>query len=133
MPKRKAYLIQRAKNVAKTREKNEIQPDIYMPKSESENKISSAGDTQKLIANFPCPKCLKFGLKTLCENVNLFQSKVEVYCETCGLVNTLMKNLQKRGKKTILAFMSKISQTRTLFPISTPRRRKAFSCGNRTI
>jgi hypothetical protein len=32
---------------------------IFMPKNDNENRISSAGDTQKLISNFPCPKNTK--------------------------------------------------------------------------
>ena len=57
MPKRKASHINRSAalhNYKHPKEKPE-----YVPKNESENRISSAGDTQKLIANFPCPKCLQ--------------------------------------------------------------------------
>jgi transcription elongation factor Elf1 len=57
-----------------------------MPENATENRISSAAHTQKLIANFSCPKCSKFGLKTTQSTINLFQTKVDVYCKFCGPV-----------------------------------------------
>ena len=80
MGRKKACIKARMANFCKKIEEPEIP---YMPENATENRIYSAAHTQKLIANFSCPKCSKFGLKTTQSNINLFQTKVDVYCKFC--------------------------------------------------
>ena len=87
------------------------EPEIpYMPENATENRISSAAHTQKLIANFSCPKCSKFGLKTTQSNINLFQTKVDVYCkfqnqknnEAGGTKRIIREQKKEKNKKRII-------------------------------
>ena len=104
MPKRKGYNAakSRAKNLEKYMEAKT--PERYIPENESENRISSAGHTQRLVSQFSCPKCSQFGLRATQETVNLFQTKVDVHCKNCGLVasDKSDEKINDQNKKRII-------------------------------